>query len=52
MTLKRGPYRVILRSTAEGYVREFDREQAADLGAELLGSPQPTNVTRMRRSKE
>jgi integrase len=35
--------------SVQGYARAYDRETAADAGAELLGAPKPTNVTRLKR---
>lgn len=36
-------------ASAEVYTKDYDRERAADAGAELLGKPKPMNVTRMKR---
>jgi integrase len=38
-------------ASVEAYTKAYDREQAADLGAELLADAPKTNVTRMRRKE-
>jgi integrase len=37
--------------SVQTYTKAYDRETAADAGAELLGAPKPTNVTRLKRER-